>query len=394
MKIVVYCQHVLGIGHFFRILEICRSLDRHDVVLVTGGEPVDVPLPPHVREVRLGGLMMTPDFSGVYATARGGSVERVQAERKQRLWSVMTHEKADIFLVELYPFGRKAFRFELDPVLKGLGDGGLPSARAVCSLRDILVEKRDQNDYEKRVVKTLNARFDILLVHADPRVIRLEDTFSRVADISIPVHYTGYVAPRPSVGRRQDLRRELGIASGDPMVVASAGGGKVGAPLLQAVLDGFERLNLPRAVLFVFTGPYLEAAQFDSFCRMAGPRICVRRFTRRFIEYVAAADLSISMAGYNTCMNILTTGTAALVWPFVQNREQRLRAERLQQRGALRLLAEDDLDGPAMAGRIRSMLMSTRNDAHKVDLEGARRTAQILEQMSERAHAGDDKEVP
>ncbi len=36
MKILVYCQHVLGVGHFFRTLEICRALAGHDVVLVSG----------------------------------------------------------------------------------------------------------------------------------------------------------------------------------------------------------------------------------------------------------------------------------------------------------------------------------------------------------------------
>lgn len=393
MKILVYCQHVLGIGHYFRILEICRALDRHEVVLVSGGEPVDVPLPPHVREVRLGGLMMRPDFSGVFTTEAGRSVEGVQAERKQHLWSVMAAETADIFLVELYPFGRKAFRFELNPVLQGLRQGGLPPAKVVCSLRDILVEKEDQAGYEKQVLKVLNTYFDALLLHADPDVIRLEDTFSRMAQISIPIHYTGYVAPRRSGGSGPDLRRELGLALDDPMVVASAGGGKVGAPLLGAVIRGFKHLNLPRANLFVFTGPYLEPSPFESFRRMAGPHISVRRFTRRFIDYMAAADLSISMAGYNTCMNILTTATTALVWPFSQNREQRLRAGRLQQRGVLQILTADDLNDQQMADRMLAMLTMTRGTPPNVDLAGARQTAQYLEQLHGYSRSGHIEEV-
>ena len=382
MKIVVYCQHVLGIGHFFRILEICRALNRHEVVLVTGGEPVDMPLPSHVREVRLEGLMMPPDFSGVFATEAGRSVERVRAERKEHLWSVMTKERADIFLVELYPFGRKAFRFELDPVLKGLRDGGLPPAKSVCSLRDILVEKEDQAGYERRVLKVLNAYFNALMVHADPGVIRMEDTFSRAAQISIPVHYTGYVAPRHFAHKGRALRRELGVAPGDIMVLASAGGGKVGAPLLRAAIEGFKRLNLPHSRLFVYTGPYLDEPRFESMRRMAGPRISVRRFTRRFIDYMAASDLSISMAGYNTSMNILATGTAALVWPFLQNREQLLRSERLRQRGVLQLLTDEDLGAQAMANRMRAMLAQAPQARHEVDLNGALQTARYLERLA------------
>ena len=53
MKIVFYCQHVLGIGHFFRTREICEKLNDHDVFLVSGGERPGIPMPGHVREVRL-----------------------------------------------------------------------------------------------------------------------------------------------------------------------------------------------------------------------------------------------------------------------------------------------------------------------------------------------------
>jgi predicted glycosyltransferase len=41
MKIIQYCQHVLGIGHLFCSLEISRALSDHEVILITGGPPVD-----------------------------------------------------------------------------------------------------------------------------------------------------------------------------------------------------------------------------------------------------------------------------------------------------------------------------------------------------------------
>jgi predicted glycosyltransferase len=39
MKIACYCQHVLGIGHFHRSLEICKALAvHHDTVMKTETE--------------------------------------------------------------------------------------------------------------------------------------------------------------------------------------------------------------------------------------------------------------------------------------------------------------------------------------------------------------------
>jgi len=60
-----------------------------------------------------------------------------------------------------------------------------------CSLRDILVEKTNQAAYEKWVLDLLNGFYNLLLVHSDPRLITLEETFAQVDKISIPIHYTG-----------------------------------------------------------------------------------------------------------------------------------------------------------------------------------------------------------
>ena len=93
---------------------------------------------------------------------------------------LMRAEAPNLLLIELFPFGRKAFRFELDPLLAEIDAGRLPACKVVCSVRDILVEKENAAKHESRAVDILNRQFDALLVHADPRVVRLEE--GRVAD--------------------------------------------------------------------------------------------------------------------------------------------------------------------------------------------------------------------
>jgi predicted glycosyltransferase len=85
------------------------------------------------------------------------------------------------------------------------------------------------------------------------------------------------------------------------------------------------------------------------------------------------------MAGYNTTMNILTAGVPALVWPFAANREQRLRAERLAERGALKLISDQELNPEDLARIVRQTL--TRADLRKIDIDlnGAANTVQWLE---------------
>ena len=85
------------------------------------------------------------------------------------------------------------------------------------------------------------------------------------------------------------------------------------------------------------------------------------------------------MAGYNTTMNILATGVPALVWPFAANREQRQRAARLADRGALKLIDDQDLNPDNLAALMDRTL--SRADTRKIDIDlnGAAHTVQWLE---------------
>ncbi|MFC1882032.1 glycosyltransferase family protein [Thermodesulfobacteriota bacterium] len=379
MKIIQYCQHVLGVGHLFRSLEICRALSTHQVILVTGGPPVETDLPEHVREFRLPDLQMDHAFKGLFSTAKNLTVDQVKEERQKRLLALFEMERPDLFLVELYPFGRKAFRFELDPVLEALREKRLAPCGVFSSVRDILVEKDDNGKHEARVVKTLNRNFDRVLVHADSDLVEIRETFGRFDEISIPVDYTGYIAPKPSEDARQRIRKQMDMGASEALIVASAGGGNVGAPLLEAVIRAFARLEKGNCRLQVFTGPFLSTRDFDGLKKMAPARVQVDKFTTDFISCLAAADLSVSMGGYNTTMNILATRVPALLWPFSQNREQRLRARRLADRGVLTVLQDADLQPDRLAAMMDQKLSHSARPAVTIDLDGAANTARAIE---------------
>ena len=100
MKIVQYCQHVLGVGHYFRSLEIARALHRHEVVLVTGGPPVEVNLPRHVTEYRLPGLQMDGAFTAVSPTDDNRALDEVKEERKTLLYSAVGGYSPGRFLLD------------------------------------------------------------------------------------------------------------------------------------------------------------------------------------------------------------------------------------------------------------------------------------------------------
>lgn len=387
MKIVYYCQHVLGVGHFLRSVEICKALDTHDVLLVTGGLEIKIQLPSHIRTLFLPGIMMDPEFKSFLLVEKNKSIDQVKQVRRELLIETFKKEAPDIFIVELYPFGRKAFRFELDPILDGIRNKDLSPSCVICSLRDILVEKKDTVSYENRVVNILNTCFDAVLVHADPSLIKLDETFSRTDEIVIPMVYTGFVTPKPPPDARAKIRQRHRIAENEILVVASAGGGKVGFRLLQAVVQVLQYMEAERSIhLYIFSGPLMSNEDFDRLKSFSNRRIQVSRFNPDFLSYLAAADLSVSMAGYNTCTNILAARVPSLVWPFSQNREQRLRAETLARLGALEILNEDDLQPPRLASIMEASLYRQSQSRINIDLDGAINTAQWLESWIENSH--------
>ena len=370
----------------FRALEICRALKGHEVLLVAGGPRIDVKIPKHVEVINLPGLQMDPEFKGLFSPDPTASLDQIKRLRQEKLCAIIEKQKPDIFFLELYPFGRKAFRFELDPALRTVRRDPSYRCGVISSVRDILVEKQNQDKHEGRALETLNRFFDAVLVHSDPGWITLKETFLRFAEIKIPVVHTGYIAQKPRAGSRSRIRRQLGIAEKDLLIVASAGGGSVGAPLLESAIEAFGRLKMKMpAHLYVYTGPYMAESEFAYLKGLAtDQRVQIAKFTSDFLSFLAAADLSISMAGYNTTMNILATGVPALVWPFAANLEQRRRAERLADRGALKLIDNQDLNSDNLAAMMGRSL--TRADTRKIDidLDGAAHTAQWLESWVQR----------
>lgn len=380
MKILFYCQHVWGVGHYFRSMEICRGLHRHEVVMAIGGPPFDAPQPDNVRLVRLPPIKMGADYATLQSDDVGKSLAQVKAERCALLRQIYIREHPDILLIELYPFGRRKFKFELVPLLTDIRNGKLPPAKVVCSLRDILVSKKDAHPYETDVVQKLNSYFDALLVHADRQLVALDETFRLTADIEIPLVYTGFVVQKPPEKAAKHVRRQLNIDHGERLVVVSAGGGRSGAPLLRTVLEAFNTMQpLKNMRVLVFAGPFMEDHDYQDLEALQGPGVLVSRFSDDFLGLLSMADLSISMGGYNTSMNILATGVPALVWPYPGDREQGLRARRLAELGALKVLTQTDLDPASMAAVIGRTLSQPWAAPGFIALDGARQAARYIE---------------
>ncbi len=388
-RIIFYCQPVLGMGHLVRSLALLRGLTGFEIWFINGGRPLGEELrqlvPAEMRMIDLPPLEADPEFRDIRAIDPPGNLATdlaaVKAERQRRLLELLGQIEPALLLIELYPFGRLKFDFELRPLLEAACRMKRPPW-IVCSLRDILVAKRDQAGFEKFAVGTANRFFDLILVHSDPQFQLLDETFPAVGELTCRVEYTGYVVPpveRPS--------RPTAAAGGLPTIVASIGGGRVGIELLRttAAASRIVHARFPHR-LRLFTGPYLPETDRLALRELTAPLpwIEVVGFTNDLGQEMRRATLSISMAGYNTCMDILTTGVPAIVHPFTgnENREQTLRARKLEAAGIVQVLDDKDLTPEKLARMIAAMLNQPPAPRHlKIDLAGVGRTASLLREM-------------
>jgi predicted glycosyltransferase len=279
-------------------------------------------------------------------------------------------------LIELFPFGRRQFRFELIPLLEAIR--AVPDRpRVACSVRDILVaSKRPSRDAE--VVETLRRYFDAVLVHGDPNLIPFGVTFRPASEVADLIRYTGYVTATE--------QQEPGTADGHGEVLVSAGGGAVGGPLLFAALQARPMTPLAANVWRLIAGPNLPDADFDRLAAAADGTTLVERFRQDFPARLRTAALSVSQAGYNTTMDILRAGTRAVVVPYetAGETEQRLRAELLAEKGLLKVLPADTLSPEHLAEAIRDALARPAAVARDIDLSGAQTTARLVKELATR----------
>ncbi|SHJ10134.1 glycosyltransferase family protein [Halodesulfovibrio aestuarii] len=393
MRVVHYCQHVLGMGHFFRSLEIDKALVDHEVTLVTGGTPLSITYPPHVQVIELPPLSMDEEFGAFIRTDKDGSkhilseaeLEIIKLQRTDILTETLKALQPDVFLIELFPFGRKQFSFELMPVLELAKQNAFPNMYTICSVRDILVEKTKQQQFEERVLSILNSYFDAVLVHTDPKVITLDATFPRINEITIPIYNTGYITPLPHDLCPEAVRESLSITPDTPFILGSIGSGSVHPEIMQQLAAASILLNrtTPHRLL-ISTGPFMQPdarTRIQELCAPY-PHITVTDFISDFITHLSAADLSLSMAGYNTTMNLLAVDTFGLVFPFDQNREQRMRSTSLEKLGALKILEQKEMEPDRLSAILEQYVNTPAPPPqHYVDLQGAMKSVRILEQL-------------
>ncbi|MFC3267143.1 glycosyltransferase family protein, partial [Camelimonas abortus] len=384
LRVVIVVTHLLGVGHLARAGTLARAMAArgHQVRLVTGGQPVPlsaaggpiaragveiVQLPPvHVTGTAFSDLRQA-DGAPLDAAAAGARI----AMATQAVRDFAPH----VLVTELFPFGRRALGEEFLAVIAAARALPQPPL-ALASVRDILARPSQQAKIDAAHAR-LRQFYDGVLVHSDPAVARLEASWPLAPDLQPLLHYTGYVdapgaaaAPAPA-----------GARAG---VVVSGGGSEAALPLLRAALQA-AALDAGRRWRLL-AGHKIPETDFGALQAAAPANVTVERARPDFRALLAGCAVSVSQFGYNTALDLLASGAPAVVVPFAEGgeTEQAARAALFAARGRVTVLAQEALTPPALLAAVNEAATRPAPQAADIAVDGATRTARIIEMLAAR----------
>ena len=372
MRVMIVVTHLLGTGHLARALTLARAFVAagDSATVVSGGTAVD-----HFDAAGVRLEQLTPlrsdgtDFTTLLQSDGKVADDKLLLERQTRLLKILAEVRPDILITELFPFGRRILRAEFQVLLEA-AQMMQPRPAILSSIRDILAppSKPRKVAFADEIIAQF---YDGVLVHADPEVVTLQQSWPVSDALKARLHYTGFVAQKPassSAGQSQQ-------------VLVSAGGGNVGDAVFLAACKAAPHLPELQWLLLVGGSDERRAALTD----LASSNVSIEAPSPAFREMLMSAAASVSMVGYNTALDLLQTGVPAVLVPFDDGAEveQGLRAEALAALPAIKVILQQDLTATALVDGVNAVMAAGRRPLRTQGMNGATMAVNIAHDLRE-----------
>jgi predicted glycosyltransferase len=255
----------------------------------------------------------------------------------------------------------------------------------VLLLRDILDSPETTAEVWKKhgYHEAVQSFYDQILVVGLQEVFNLTTEYQFPAATRSKVQFCGYLRRDRGPHRREQIRRELRLED-EPLVLVTAGGGEDGYHLLSTYLQGLHGLSGDaRIKTLLVCGPEMSELHRRRIHESANlPGLTIHDFTNDMMDYMGAADLIVSMGGYNTICEILTLRKRAIIVPRVRPvQEQWIRAHRMARLGLFRTIHPDELTSTELMRAMHEELDTGKadpQDGYQIDLGGMSRIANCV----------------
>ncbi len=358
-NILMYSHDTYGLGHIRRTMAIAgylRSVSTN--ILILTGSPVAgrFRFPENVDFVRIPGMIKKTNDE-YQALAIRIDPEHAVTIRKAIISATAKTFRPDLFIVDKEPLGLKR---EVLPILQWFRRNH-PQTRTVLGLRDIMDDRATvRRDWRRRnVYRYLEELYTEIWVYGRQEIYDTAVEYDIPAAVRDKMFFTGYLQrPVASAKLNRKTRQKFTVRDQDRLVVLTAGGGGDGFKMMDTYLAMHESRPAPGIKSIMITGPFMPREKRGLLAKRARPyRITVLPFYPRMEEMFGAADLVITMGGYNTVCEILSQKTPALIIPRETPRlEQLLRAEAMKKQQLIEFIPWSALNQERLHHQLFAML--------------------------------------
>ena len=362
LKILMYSHDTFGLGHIRRCLAIALSLRKcpANVLILTGSVLAGrFKIPRRIDFVRIPGMIKVTNEQYLPLSMKLDATEVLEIRKGIILATAMAF-KPDFFIVDKAPLGLKR---EVADTLEWLRSH-LRSCRSILGLRDVMdnADVTIQEWEEKGIYDAMQKYYDEIWVYGR------QDFYDPIREYRIPpqvaskIHFTGYIPRKiPTTEDIRAIRTELGLQGDEKLILVTIGGGGDGHPVVKTFLKAFkpEEGGFPEKTrVVIVTGPFISSRDYQEVVQKARTLGFTTLKFHRFMEsLIGAAQLVVSMGGYNTVCEIVSQAKPFLILPrTVPREEQLIRAQMLCSQGFCDYLHPDEVNPRNLRARVLAML--------------------------------------
>lgn len=363
-RILIYSHDTFGLGNIRRTLAIAEHLveTRPDVtVLILSGSPMlhAFRIRPRIDYVKLPCLERT-QADGYAVRSLGVDYKDMMRLRASIILNTVNGFDPHLVIVDKKPLGVDR---ELAPAFEMMH---LRSRRPkmILLLRDILDTPAHTSRVwlKHRYFEAIDAFYDSVLVLGSPEIFKVPEEYAFPESTVEKVRYCGYLRRPAGKLSPAQVRAKLNLDS-SPLVCVTTGGGGDGYAVLSCYLEGLQQLGESANFhSLLFCGPESSDQSQADIHELArnNASVSVCEFTDDIMSYMNAADVIVSMGGYNTVCEILTLKSRAIVVPRTKPvLEQSIRAQRMARLGLFHTIDPSQLTPDGLISAVQTELGKT-----------------------------------
>jgi len=361
-NILMYSHDTYGLGHIRRTMAIASHLlgPRINILILTGSPIAGrFSFPEQIDFVRIPGMIKKTNDEYLPLSIKINAQHALDI-RKNIITATAKTFQPHLFIVDKEPLGLKK---EVLPTLQWLRRCR-PDTRSILGLRDIMddAETVKKDWKEKKVYQHLENLYSEIWIYGIQEFYDPVKEYNISESICRKMYFTGYI-PRKIPGKEtvRHFKKEIGLKNDEKLVVVTTGGGGDGYKVMDTYLTALESYTNSQPFKSVLiTGPFMpKLERRDVFKRARKLGVRTYHFYRQMEKIFAAADVVVSMGGYNTLCEILGQGTVSLVIPRETPRmEQIIRARAFNRQNLVDYIPWDDFTPELLREKIASLLQN------------------------------------